>query len=157
MYKLFSKYGLVLAFILGLVFILIFLIPVISGLPEGFTMLPGEEQEQTTAFDAGLKATGFLLVAAVVIAVLASLWSVAKNPKNAVRGIIAVAILLVLVFVLYSTSSVEESGRVHAAMQQFNISDSLGKWISAFIKGAFALSGIAVLLAIVGEVINMFK
>lgn len=157
MYKLFSKYGLILAFVIGLVFILIFLIPALSGLPEGFGEMAMEEQSKTSAFNTGLKATIGLLIATVVITILASLLSVAKNPKGAIKGIIGVAVLLVVVFVLYSTSTVEAGGRVQAAMQEFNVSDSLSKWITAFLKSSFILAGAAVALVVLGEVRNLFQ
>lgn len=157
MYKLFSKYGLILAFVIGLVFILIFLIPALSGLPEGFSVMGTEEQVNTNAFDVGLKATGGLLIATIIITILASLLSLAKNPKGAIKGIIGIAVLLVVVFVLYSTSSAEASGRVQAAMQEFNVSASMSKWISAFLKSSFILAGAAIVLMILGEVRNLFK
>lgn len=157
MYKLLSKYGLVLAFVIGLVFTLIFLIPALNGLPEGFGELPVDEQTKTDAFNVGLKATIFLFIATVVITILASLLSVAKDPKAAVKGIIGVAIICVLVFVLYSTSTAETSGIVAAAATEFGVSDNLSKWISAFLKGAFILSGAAIIIVVLGELRNLLK
>ncbi len=157
MYKLFSKYGLILAFVIGLVFILIFLIPALSGLPSGFSEMGNDDQVATTAFDVGLKATVGLLIAAVIITILASLLTLAKNPKGAIKGVIGIAILLVVVFVLYSTSTGEGSGRVQAAMQEFNVSASMSKWISAFLKSSFILAGAAIVLMILGEIRNLFK
>ena len=157
MYKLFSKYGLILAFVIGLVFTLIFLIPALSGLPAGFDQLGDEEQVTTNAFNVGLKATIGLLIATIIITILASLLSLAKNPKGAIKGIIGIAVLLVIVFVLYSTSSAETTGRVQAAMQEFNVSDNMGKWISAFLKSAFILAGGAIVLMILGEIRNLFQ
>lgn len=157
MYKLFSKFGLILAFVIGLVFILIFLIPALSGLPEGFSLMGTEEQVTTNAFDVGLKATGGLLIATVIITILASLLSLAKNPKGAIKGVIGIAVLLVVVFVLYSTSTAEASGRVQAAMQEFDVSASMSKWISAFLKSSFILAGAAVVLMILGEIRNLFQ
>ena len=116
MYKLFSKYGLLLAFSIGLIFTLIFLIPVLSGLPEGFSEMAVEEKSNTTVFDVGLKATIGLLIAAVIILILGSLLTLAKNPKGALKVIIGIAILLVLIFVLYSTTDDETNRRVLAAM-----------------------------------------
>lgn len=157
MYKLFSKYGLLFAFVIGLVFVLIFFLPVVSGLPEGFSLLPDEEQTATSVFDVGLKATGALFVATVIITILASLLSLVKNPKGAVKGIIALAILLVVMFVLYSISADEDGSRVQAALAEFNVSSTLSQWISAFMKGSFIMVLGAVLIAIVGEIINIFK
>ncbi|HLT94719.1 MAG TPA: hypothetical protein VKZ56_09170 [Membranihabitans sp.] len=157
MYKLFSKYGLLLAFSIGLIFTLIFLIPVLSGLPEGFSEMAVEEQSNTNVFDVGLKATIGLLIAAVIILILGSLLTLAKNPKGALKGIIGIAILLVLIFVLYSTTDDETNRRVLAAMDEFGVSQNLLKWISASIRGAFVLSGAALVLMLLGEVRNLFK
>lgn len=157
MYKLFSKYGLLLAFVIGLVFTLIFLVPVLTGIPEGFSELPVEEQATSNAFDIGLKATIGLLVATIIILILAALAGVAKNPKGAIMGIIGIAVLLILVFVLYSTTPAEDNGRVLAAMDEFNVTQNLAKWISAFLKGSFVLAGIAIVLMVLGEVRNLFK
>jgi len=157
MYKLFSKYGLILAFVIGVVFILIFLIPVLTGLPDGFMEMGNDEQVATTVFDVGLKATGFLLIATIIITILASLLTLAKNPKGAIKGIIGIAVLLVIVFVLYSTSTAEASGRVMAAMEEFNVSDSMGRWISAFLKSSFVLAGAAIAVMVLGEIRNLFQ
>ena len=157
MYKLFSKYGLILAFVIGLLFILIFLIPVLTGLPAGFMEMGNDDQVKTTVFDVGLKATGGLLIATVIITILASLYSLAKNPKGAIKGIIGIAVLLVVVFVLYSTSTAEAGGRVQAAMHEFNVSDTMGKWISAFMKTSFVLAAAAVIVVVLGEITNLFK
>ena len=157
MYKLFSKYGLLLAFSIGLIFTLIFLLPVLSGLPEGFSEMAVEEQSNTNVFDVGLKATIGLLIAAVIILILGSLLTLAKNPKGALKGIIGIAILLVLIFVLYSTTDDETNRRVLAAMDEFGVSQNLLKWISASIRGAFVLSGAALVLMLLGEVRNLFK
>lgn len=157
MYKLFSKYGLLLAFVIGLIFTLIFLIPVLSGIPEGFSELASEEQAATNVFDVGLKATIGLLVATVIILVLASLWNVVKNPKGAIMGIIGIAVLLILMFVLYSTTADISNSRVLAAMDEFNVSQNLAKWISAFLKGSFILAGAAIVLMVLGEIRNLFK
>ena len=136
---------------------MIFFLPVVSGLPEGFSLLPDEEQTATSVFDVGLKATGALFVATVIITILASLLSLVKNPKGAVKGIIALAILLVVMFVLYSISADEDGSRVQAALAEFNVSSTLSQWISAFMKGSFIMVLGAVLIAIVGEIINIFK
>lgn len=157
MYKLFSKYGLLLAFVIGLIFTLIFLIPVFSGLPEGFSEMGAEEQVTTNVFDVGLKAAMGLLIATIIILILGSLLSLVKNPKGAIMGIIGIAVLLVLVFVLYSTTDSETNGRVLAAMDEFGVSQNQVKWISAFIRSAFILSGGAIVLMILGEIRNLFK
>src|SRR5690625_1578185 len=157
MYKLFSRYGLLFAFIIGLVFILIFIVPVITGLPEGFTLLPDEEQTATSVFDTGLQAAAVLFIATVIITILASLLSLVKNPKGAIKGIIALAILLVVMFVLYSVSADEDGSRVQAAMAEFNVTSTLSQWISAFMKGSFIMVLGAIGIAIVGEILNIFK
>lgn len=157
MYKILSKYGLGLAFGIGLLFSLIFLIPVLSGLPEGFGDLAVEEQTKTDVFNTGLKATIFLFIATVIITILASLISVAKDPKASIKGIIGIAIIVVLVFVLYSTSTAETSGIVAAAATEFGVSPNLSKWISAFLKGSFILAGGAILIVILGELRNLIK
>ncbi|WP_236974392.1 hypothetical protein [Membranihabitans maritimus] len=157
MYKLLSKYGLALAFVIGLVFTLIFLIPAMNGLPAGFGEMVMEEQTKTNAFNTGLKATIVLFIATVIITILASLLSVIKDPRAAIKGIIGIAILLILVFILYSTSLAEQGGRVAAAATEFGVNDNMSKWISAFIKGAFVLSGAAIVIVILGELRNLFK
>lgn len=157
MYKLFSRYGLIFAFVVGLVFILIFFLPVVTGLPEGFSLLPDEEQTATSVFDTGLKAAAVLFVATVIITILASILSLVKNPKGAIKGIIALAILLVVMFVLYSVSADEDGSRVQAAMAEFNVTSTLSQWISAFMKGSFIMVLAAIGIAIVGEILNIFK
>ncbi len=157
MYKLFAKYGLILAFVIALIFTLIFLVPVLSGLPAGFNELPPEDQVATDVFDVGLKAAIVLIIASVAILILGSLYSIVKNPKSALKGLLGIAVLLVLIFVLYSTTGAESNARVLAAMEEFNVTQNMTRIFSAFLKGSFILAGIALVLMLLGEIRSLLQ
>lgn len=157
MYKLFSKYGLLIAFVVGLVFTLIAIIPAFTSLPDGFSIMDMEEQVKTTAFDTGLKVTIGLFFAAIIITILVSVLGILKNPKAAIKGVIGIAVLVVLIFVLYSTSPVDSSPGYQAFLDEFNVSDNLSRWIDAGLKSSYILTAVAVGVMVLGEVRNLFK
>ena len=156
MYKALTKYGQLAAFSVGLIVIVVFFASVFSGV-DVFNGLAKEDRGTTTIFNAGLYATLGLLVVCAAAAVLFGIYHMVTNPKGAIKAIIALAILLVLFFALYSTSEPETSGIVANAVEKFNLTGGESQFISAAIKSTLILGGIAVLSFIVSEVTNIFK
>ncbi len=162
MYKLLLKHGQLAAFALGLLVIIIFGLSVSSGL-DGFNALSDEDQATTTIFDIGLKLTIVLLVICAAAAVLFAIYQMVTNPKGALKGIIALVVIAVLFFILYSSASVETSGPIANAIEKFEASsggdftDSNSKMVSAGIKSTLILGAIAVAAFVISEIRNLFK
>ncbi len=156
MYKALTKHGQLAAFLIGLIVIVVFFASVFSGV-DSFNALTKEDRGTTTIFNNGLYLTLVLLVICAAAAVLFGIWHMVTNPKGAIKAIIALAILLVLFFALYSTSTPETSGVVANAVEKFNLTDGQSQFISAALKSTLILGALAVLSFVVSEVTNLFK
>lgn len=156
MYKLLTKHGQLAAFGLGLLVIIIFMVSVMSGI-EGFDALSKEDQYQSTIFDMGLKLTLVLLVICAVAAVLFAIYQMITNPKAALKGLVALVVLVIIFGVLYSMSVAETSGPVADAVEEFGLTENQSKMVSAGIKSTLLLGGVAVAAFIISEIRNLFK
>ena len=156
MYKALTKYGQLAAFSIGLIVIVVFFGSVFGGL-DSFNALAKEDRGTTTIFNNGLYLTIGLLVLCAIVAVLFGVFHMVTNPKGALKAIIGIAILLILFFALYSTSTPETSGIVANAVEKFGLSDGESQFISAALKSTLILGGLAALSFIVSEITNLFK
>ena len=156
MYKTLTKYGQLGAFLLGLIVIVVFFISVNSGLEE-FNAMAKDDRPTTSIFNAGIYLTLGLLIVCAVVAVLFGLYQMVTNPKGALKAIIALAVLAILFFALYSSSAAETEGIVGAAVEKFNVTDSSSKIISAGIKSTLILLALSVLAFVASEIRNFFK
>ncbi|MCB0665790.1 MAG: hypothetical protein KDC80_08215 [Saprospiraceae bacterium] len=156
MYKLLTKHGQLAAFGLGLLVIIIFMVSVMSGI-EGFDALSKEDQYNSTIFDMGLKLTLVLLVVCAVAAILFAIYQMITNPKAALKGMVALVVLVILFFVLYSMSVAETSGPVAEAAEEFGLTDNQSRMVSAGINSTLLLGGVAVAAFIISEIRNLFK
>ncbi len=156
MYKALTKYGQLGAFLIGLIVIVAYLASVFGGL-EGFNALAKEDRGTTGIFDTGLYLTIALFIVCAVAAVLFGLYHMITNPKGALKAIIGIAVLLILFFALYSTSTPENSGIVANAVEKFGLTSGESQFISAAIKSTLILGGLAALAFIVSEITNLFK
>ncbi len=164
MYNFLSKNGQFLGFGLGLLFVVIFLISVFSGL-EGFNSLATPEEQYTTGiFNAGIYGAIILIVIAAVAAILFSVFNIFSDLKGSLKGLIGIGVLLVIFFVLYSMSSGTAEGIVKKAVDSFHnnnpgatITEGILKFISGGIGLAVLLSLLGLLVAAVSEIRNAFK
>jgi hypothetical protein len=156
MYKILTKHGQLAAFGLGLLVIVIFLVSVFSGI-DGFNALSKEDQYTSTIFDIGLRLTVILLVICTVIALLFALYQTVTHPKAALKGIIALVVLVIIFVVLYSMSVAETTGPVAESVQEFGLTENQSKLVSAGIKATLLLGGLAIAAFVVSEVRNLFK
>ncbi|MDH3651706.1 MAG: hypothetical protein OEQ53_18625 [Saprospiraceae bacterium] len=156
MYKVLTKHGQLIAFGTGVVVIVLFLGSVIGGL-DGFNALSKDDQVTTSIFDLGLKATIALLVICAIIALLFGLYQMVTNPKGAIKGIIGLAVLVIVFVILYSMSVPETTGIVGQAAANFDVSEGQSKMISAALKSTLLLAGLAALTFVGSEIRNFFK
>ncbi|MCO6491586.1 MAG: hypothetical protein J5I98_24430 [Phaeodactylibacter sp.] len=161
MYKFLTKNGQALAFGLGVLITVIFLVTVLSGVGE-FTALPEEEQDQTGIFNFGLGGAIALTIIAALALLAFGLFQIASDFKGSMKGIIGFGILLVIFFVSYSMASGEASPYIQGAINKFEeagavfTSNNL-KFISGGISTAVALVVIAAIAFVFAEVRNLFK
>jgi len=156
MYKIFTKHGQLMAFGLGAVVIVIYYISIMSGLDE-FNSLSADDRATTGIFNLGLQATGVLLIICAAAMILFGIYHVITNPKGAIKGIIGVAVLVILFFILYSMAVPETSGIVGNAASDFNLTDVQSKIISAALRSTLIIGALAVLAFVVSEISNFFK
>ena len=161
MYKFLTKNGQALAFGLGVLITIIFLVMVLAGVGE-FSALPEEEQDQTTIFNFGLTSAMFLTVVAALAMIGFGLMQVASDFKGSMKGIIGFGFLLVIFFVTYSMASSEATPYIQGSIDKFEetgavfTSNNL-KFISGGISTSLALVVIAAVAFIFAEVRNLFK
>ncbi|MBK8505623.1 MAG: hypothetical protein IPL46_27555 [Saprospiraceae bacterium] len=156
MYKLLTKHGQVAAFGVGLLVILIFLVSVFSGI-DGFNALSKEDQYASTIFDIGIQLTIILFIVCAVVAVLFAIYQMISNPKGAIKGIVALVVLVIAFAVLYGMSVPETTGPVAEAVKEFGLTETQSKGVSAGIKSTLILGGLAVAAFVFSEIRNLFK
>jgi hypothetical protein len=157
MYNFLVKNGQLVAFLLGVVITVVFLISVFSGIGE-FNMLAEEEQLSTTIFDFGLKATVVLIIVTAISMLLFGIYQVATNFRSSLKGIIGLVVLIIVFFVTYSAASGEASGAVaEAADKAGGLTPGNLKFISGAITTALILIALAAASFVLSEIRNIFK
>ncbi|MEM7102406.1 MAG: hypothetical protein AAF502_04675 [Bacteroidota bacterium] len=155
MYNILIKYGTAIAFGIGLLIAVLFMITAVSGVNSMGGNPTHEDLYPKGFFDIGLKGAYFLLIVAVAALVLFGLWTVVTNPKGAIKGIAGVGILAVIFIISYSmasTDNVDEALKIKE-----NITDGISKFISGGITTTSILLIGAVVVAILGEIRGIFK
>lgn len=156
MYKFLTRNGQLLAFGLGVLITLVFLVSVIPNLEE-FNMATSDAQKETGIFNSGLIAVIFLTILGAVAAIFFGLFQTLTNLKGSVKGLIGVGLLIVVFLVAYAMSTAETGGPIFETIQEFNITDGQSK----FISGALLTTLIMVIGAagafVFSEIRNFFK
>jgi len=161
MYKFLTKNGQALAFGLGVLITAIFLIMVVSNMEE-YTTLSEAEQDKTSIFNFGLVGAIALAVIAAAGMLFFGLFQIVTNLRGSVKGLIGVAILVVIFLVAYSMSSAEPTPYIQGAIDKFEaggavFENSTLKSIGGGIGLTVALIVLAFAAAAVSEIINLFK
>lgn len=157
MYKFLSKNGQTIAFVVGTVLTVLFLGIAVSGL-ENFNMQSKETQYGTNIFNLGFYAAIGLTIACAAAWLLFGLFQTATNFKKALIGIVGIAVLLGLFFIIYSSvNPAADSAPVLAEVEKFDVTESQSKFISGGIITTVVLLGLAFVTFIVFEVINFFR
>lgn len=157
MYNLLSKNGLLYAFFLGLAVILLFLIPVFTGL-DSFNQLGEDMKGSTGIFDTGLWLTILLVIVAAVAIVVFSLLSIVNNPKGSLRGLMALAALVILFIVGYAMTTEPASGsKLSALVTEFNVNLSAQKIINGALTLGIGMTVLTALTFVFSEIRNVLK
>jgi len=157
MYQFLAKNGQTFAFGLGIVITAIFLFIAFSGL-EQFNMLGKEEQWATNIFNFGFYAVIALTILCFAAAVVFGLGQMVSSPKSALKGIIGIAALAAIFFIIYSSVDPSaDSAGVMKEVANFDVTDRQSKLISGALITTIVLSLLALATFVVFEVINLFK
>lgn len=165
MYQFLTKNGQALAFGLGLVLIVLFLLFALPTAGEyQFDTMENEQIREVSIFNFGLWSAIILTVIAAAAMIIFGVAQVASNFKKSFVGILGFLALLVIFFIGYSISDGEpETARLAAAIQNFETSQQTDltpgnlKFISGGIITSLVLMGLAVIALVVTGVINFFK
>lgn len=165
MYKLLTSKGQLFGLILGLVVIAVYLFSVIGGLSSaGYgisddlnSIMKSNADADFSFFEMPLMLVACMVGAAFVLAVLFGLKNLISSPKGSIKAIIAFAVILILFFILYTTSVAESSGKIGELVQRFDVNETASKLISGGIKTVGILAAGAVVIMVVSELRNLFK
>lgn len=158
MYNFLVRNGQLLAFGIGTLFTVIFLIGIFSGL-EGFNALAEEEQGTTSIFNFGLYAVAFMAVACVIALLAFSLYHMATDFKSARMGLIGVGVLAVLFFIARAISPNVPltSEHLQDIIRDTSVTDTVSANIGGGIGFTLLLMGIAAAAFVFSEIRNFFK
>jgi hypothetical protein len=165
MYQFLTKNGQVLAFGVGVVLTLIFLVIAVSGAGNyDFGNMTTSEKVAVTIFDFGLWASIILTIVAAVAMVFFGVYQVATDLKNSVKGLIGLVAMVGLFVVTYAMASGEpETPQLAGSIQKFAesgngvITPGNLKFIGGSITTSLLMIGIAVAALVITGVRNIFK
>lgn len=161
MYKFLTKNGQTMAFGLGVLITVIFLISVVSNMGE-FTAMAEEKQVETSIFDVGLYGAIALTIIAAVAMVVFGLFQVVTSFKSSMKGILGFVALLVVFFVSYSMTETDVTPYIQGAIDKFEqggavFTDENLKFISGGISTTLVLVVVAAAAFVISEITNLFK
>ena len=156
MYRFLTKNGTSLAFGIGLLAAIIFLVPVFGGM-ESYNALTDETRNTSNIFNAGLWVVIILIILCLFISIAFGVWQLISNPKGSMKSIIGLVVIGILFFILFSMAQPETTGRIAEVSEEFEVTAGASKFISAGLWTLLALLAVAALSFVVSEVRNVFK
>jgi hypothetical protein len=156
LYKLLSGKGTLLAFLVGLIAIVIFFIPVLGGL-DGFNSLPAADQKKSDIFNTGIYLMLFLLALSVIIALVWAVIQMLMNPSGAKMGFIWLAVIVGLFALGYFVLNKPDNAAILSDMKVNGVSDGQSKFIGGGIWLMLLMLFASVAIFIVSELRNLFK
>lgn len=113
MYKFLTKYGLLVAFGVGALFVVITYASILSGLPDGDRSVEVLLEEQNSAaFNAGIYITYFLIAVTTLVAILGFVMRTVSNPVSAkgfAIGTVGLLLLWAIIYFGFSDSAVTQT------------------------------------------------
>ena len=157
MYKFLTKNGQLIAFGLGLLITLIFLGVAFGGLDD-FNALADDERNTSNLFNFGINAAVALAVICAIAMLVFGLLQIVTNFKSSTKGLIGLGIIVIIFLVGYFNADIaNESGAVLNSIETMEVDNSSFKFISGGIITALVMSGLALLVFVVSEILNFFK
>ena len=156
MYKFLAKHGQMLAFGLGILVVLLFLVVAWSGLSE-FNMMDEDAQAASNIFNAGLYGAILIALLCAVAWLGFGVFQSVSNLKGSTQGLIGLAIIVGIFLVSFFVLSKPDSGSLLETVNEFNVSEGNSKLVGAALWTTVLLIGIAAAAFVVSEVRNFFK
>lgn len=156
MYKFLTKNGQLIAFGVGLLITLIFLGTAFAGM-DSFNAMEEEVRGTSNIFNVGITGALILTIICGVAMLGFGILQVATNFKSSTKGLIGLAVIVIIFFIAYSGASYEETGPVHKSLVDMGVSQGANKGIVGGIVTACVLSVVALVAFIASEIINFFK
>ena len=156
MYKFLTKNGTALAFGLGVIVSVLGFAVILSGL-EGYNMLAEEDQGTTSIFNVALWGAIVLVIVCFAAMLIFGLVHVVNNWKEALEGVIALAVIIGLTVLFYSMSEVETSGKIAGMISKGELDGNTSKWISGALGTTLVMLAITVVVFVFSEIRNAFK
>jgi hypothetical protein len=165
MYSFLTRNGQVLAFGLGLLLIVIFLLIAISGAGDyNFEGMSVADIKGVTIFDFGLYAAIALVVIAIAAMLIFSVLQFVDNPKAALKGVLGLVAVVLVFIIAYSLANSEPgNARIAASIRNFEeagngvIGPGTLKFIGGGIITALIMSVSAAVLLLVTGVRSLLK
>ena len=154
MYKFLTRNGQLVAFGLGVVISLLFLIMVITGL-DGFNSLADDAKGTTSIFNLGIYAAIFLVIAGFIAMLAFGIFHVASDLKGSMKGLIGFAAIIVIFFIAKTMGS--DDTAISRVIEEFNITPGQSSIISGAIFTAIVMAGLAAVAFVFSEIRNFFK
>jgi len=156
MYTFLTRNGQTIGFGLGLLLVIVLIVSIFSGVDD-FTAYADDDpaRYETSIFNFGMYAAFFLMFLAAAAALVFGIIQLASDPKGALKGIIGLATVLIIFFIIYSAADPDSA--MLARLSDFSVTDGQSKMISGAIWTALILAAVAVLATAVSEVINFFR
>lgn len=118
--------------------------------------VPGEAYQTPVYTDLFLNWAKFLVLATACITIVFEIVNVVLNPKNAVRSLISIALLVVIAFVSYAIADGTPMN-LGAGYEGGDNIPSMLKMAGAFLYGTYILLGIVVVAILGTELSRIFK
>lgn len=170
MYNFLSKNGQLVAFLLGVVMVLIFLAMAIPTAGDYFfDTMSDEELFQVDIFNFGILAAGILTAICAAGIVLFGIYHVASNPKGSFTGIAGFFVIILLMVLFYNMAAGEpDHPTVAGAIEKYEtssegryVTEGNLKWIGGAIRTGLLMAGLAfvalIVMPIVSPIINRVK
>jgi len=144
MYNFLVKNGQLVAFGIGLLITIIYIVGAVGG-------------DSPERFNFGLMTAIGLSILCAVVMILFGLFQVASDPKGSLKGIITFALLIGLFVVLYSTADPTLSPAMVAGGEGAGLTEGTSKFISGAILTTLVLLGATGVVFALSEIRNFFK
>lgn len=156
LYKILSVRGTLFAFLLGLICIVIFAIPILGGI-SSFNALAPEVQKTSNIFNTGIVLMLVLLAAAVAVTVLWALVQMAMNPSGAKYGLIWLALFIGLFALGYFVLNGPDNQAILDDLKTNEVTPGLSKYIGGGIWVMLLMMLAAFGIFVISEIRNLFK
>jgi hypothetical protein len=156
MYKFLTKNGQALAFGLGVLVTIIFLM----GVLPNTELIDTENPQNVNIFNFGITATIILIIIAAAAMVLFGLVQVASSFRTSWKGILGFVALVAVFLIAYATANgslTNEVAAIQNAATDAGVTDANLKFIGGSITTLLVLLLVAVGTFIIFEIVNFFK